>query len=147
SGAGPRKQVLDLCAGAGGETLALAALIQKAGQLYAYDNDKHQLNPIFQRGKRAGLRNIPVLRVGARKSLMALGPGFDIVLVHAPCTGTGTWRRRPDAKWRLKPDALAARLAEQKDVLSRAAELVKPGGRLVYVTCSILAAENSDQIE
>ncbi|AGK57097.1 Fmu (Sun) domain-containing protein [Hyphomicrobium denitrificans 1NES1] len=146
SGAGPRKQVLDLCAGAGGKTLALAALMQNTGQLYAYDADRYQLKPIFERIKRAGVRNVQVLRAGDEAALAALGPRFDVVLADAPCTGTGTWRRRPDAKWRLKPEALAARQAEQRSVLGRAASLVKPGGRLVYVTCSILPEENVEQV-
>jgi 16S rRNA (cytosine967-C5)-methyltransferase len=146
SGAGPRKQVLDLCAGAGGKTLALAALMQNTGQLYAYDADRHQLKPIFERIRRAGVRNVQVLRAGDETALGALGPRFDIVMADAPCTGTGTWRRRPDAKWRLKPEALAARVAEQKSVLERGAALVKPGGRLVYVTCSVLPEENTGQI-
>jgi 16S rRNA (cytosine967-C5)-methyltransferase len=146
SGAGPRKQVLDLCAGAGGKTLALAALMQNTGQLYAYDADRHQLKPIFERIKRAAVRNVQVLRAGDDAALEALGPRFDVVLADAPCTGTGTWRRRPDAKWRLKPEALAARQTEQRSVLSRAASLVKPGGRLVYVTCSILPEENVEQV-
>ncbi len=146
SGAGPRKQVLDLCAGAGGKTLALAALMQNTGQIYAYDADRHQLKPIFERIKRAGVRNVQVLRAGDELAVDAFGPRFDVVLADAPCTGTGTWRRRPDAKWRLKPDALKARMSEQQSVLKRAASLVKPGGRLLYVTCSILPEENTGQI-
>ncbi len=146
AGAGPRKQVLDLCAGAGGKTLALAALMQNTGQIYAYDADRHQLKPIFERLKRAGARNVQVMRAGDDLAVDALGSRFDVVLADAPCTGTGTWRRRPDAKWRLKPDALKARMAEQQSVLTRAAGLVKPGGRLLYVTCSILPEENSGQI-
>jgi 16S rRNA (cytosine967-C5)-methyltransferase len=146
SGAGPRKQVLDLCAGAGGKTLALAALMQNTGQLYAYDADRNQLKPIFERIKRAGVRNVQVLRAGDDAAVEALGPRFDVVMADAPCTGTGTWRRRPDAKWRLKPDALKARMAEQQSVLKRAASLIKPGGRLAYITCSILPEENTGQI-
>ncbi|MBS0237959.1 MAG: RsmB/NOP family class I SAM-dependent RNA methyltransferase [Proteobacteria bacterium] len=146
SGAGPRKQVLDLCAGAGGKTMALAALMQNTGQLYAYDADRNQLKPIFERVKRAGVRNLQVLRAGDETAVDALGPRFDVVLADAPCTGTGTWRRRPDAKWKLKPEALNARTAEQRAVLKRAAALVKPGGRLVYVTCSLLPEENTEQI-
>lgn len=141
-----RAQVLDLCAGAGGKTLALAAAMQNTGQIYAYDDDKLQLRPIFDRLKRAGVRNVQVLNGGNQGQLLALGPRFDLVLVDAPCTGSGTWRRRPDAKWRLKPQALAERQADQRTVLALAARLVKPGGRLVYVTCSVLAEENSDQI-
>jgi 16S rRNA (cytosine967-C5)-methyltransferase len=144
--AGARKQVLDLCAGGGGKTLALAAAMQNTGQIYAYDEDRMRLKPIFDRVKRAGVRNVQVLRAGDKSALSALGPRFDVVLVDAPCTGTGTWRRRPDAKWKLKPNNLADRQKQQRDVLGQAAALVKPGGRLVYVTCSLLAEENSDQI-
>ena len=103
AGAGPRMQVLDLCAGAGGKTLALAAGMQNTGQIYAYDADKKQLRPIFERLKRAGVRNVQVMEAGDEAALTALGPRFDLVLVDAPCTGSGTWRRKPDAKWRVKP--------------------------------------------
>lgn len=146
TGAGPRMQVLDLCAGAGGKTLALGAAMQNTGQIYAYDDDKHRLKPIFARIKRAGVRNVQILKAGDEAALDTLSGKFDRVLVDAPCTGTGTWRRRPDAKWRLKPQALADRIAEQKAVLARAVGMVKPGGRLIYVTCSILPEENGDQI-
>lgn len=147
TGVGPRMQVLDLCAGAGGKTLALAATMQNTGQLYAYDRDKHQLRPIFERLKRAGVRNVQVIDAADEAALTDLGPRFDRVLVDAPCSGSGTWRRRPDAKWRLKPEALVERLEEQRAVLERASKTVKPGGRVIYVTCSILAQENSDQID
>lgn len=146
SGAAPRQQVLDLCAGAGGKTLALAAAMGNTGQIYAYDSDKGQLRPIFERLQRAGARNVQVLDGGDRDALAALGPRFDTVLVDAPCSGSGTWRRKPDAKWRLKPEALAKRVAEQREVLATAAGLVKPGGRLTYVTCSVLPVENGDQV-
>lgn len=146
TGAGPRMQVLDLCAGAGGKSLALAAAMQNTGQLYAYDRDKHQLRPIFERLKRAGVRNVQVIDAADEAALTDLGPRFDRVLVDAPCSGSGTWRRRPDAKWRLKPEVLEERLDEQRAVLERASSTVKPGGRLIYVTCSVLARENSDQI-
>jgi 16S rRNA (cytosine967-C5)-methyltransferase len=145
AGAGPRQQVLDLCAGAGGKTLALAAAMQNTGQIYAYDSDKGQLRPIFERLQRAGVRNVQVLDGGDRAGLEALGARFDVVLVDAPCSGSGTWRRKPDAKWRLKPEALAVRQQEQRQVLTVASGLVKPGGRLVYVTCSVLPQENVDQ--
>lgn len=146
TGAAPRQQVLDLCAGAGGKTLALAAAMQNSGQIYAYDSDKGQLRPIFERLQRAGARNVQVLDGGDKDALEALGPRFDVVLVDAPCSGSGTWRRKPDAKWRLKPEALATRIEEQREVLSLASGLVKPGGRLVYVTCSVLPQENIDQV-
>lgn len=146
SGAGPRLQVLDLCAGGGGKTLAMAAEMQNTGQIYAYDDDRMRLKPIFERIKRAGVRNVQILRGGDQESLQALGPRFDVVLIDAPCTGTGTWRRRPDAKWRLKPDSLQGRMADQRTVLDLGARFVKPGGRLVYVTCSVLPEENGEQI-
>jgi 16S rRNA (cytosine967-C5)-methyltransferase len=146
TGAGPRMQILDLCAGAGGKTLALSAAMQNTGQVYAYDDDKHRLKPIFARVKRAGVRNVQILRGGDEAALDALGAKFDVVLADAPCTGAGTWRRRPDAKWRLRPHALSERIKDQQSVLARAVKMVRPGGRLVYVTCSILPEENSDQI-
>lgn len=146
AGAGPRMQVLDLCAGAGGKTLAMAAAMQNTGQIYAYDASRQQLRPIFERIKRAGVRNVQVLDGGDNAALDALGPRFDVVLVDAPCSGSGTWRRRPDTKWRLKPEALAERLGDQDAVLDRAASLVRPGGTLAYVTCSVLPEENGDRV-
>jgi 16S rRNA (cytosine967-C5)-methyltransferase len=145
--AAPRQQVLDLCAGAGGKTLALAAQMETTGQLYAYDSDRMRLRPIFERLKRAGVRNVQVLPAGEAAALEALAGKMDRVLIDAPCTGSGVWRRRPDAKWRLAPAMLAARLAEQRAVLDEGAPLVKPGGRLVYITCSVLPSENRDQVE
>ena len=144
---GPRRQVLDLCAGAGGKTLALAAAMQNTGQIYAYDARRQQLRPIFERLKRAGARNVQILPAGDEAAVLALGARFDLVLVDAPCTGSGVWRRRPDAKWRVRPHQLEERQAEQREVLSLARRCVKPGGQLVYVTCSVLPEENTDQIE
>lgn len=146
AGAGPRQQVLDLCAGAGGKSLAFAAAMQNTGQVYAYDSDKAQLRPIFERLKRAGARNVQVMDAGNDDALDSLGGRFDLVFVDAPCSGSGTWRRRPDAKWRLSEEHLAARREDQKNVLSTAAKMVKPGGRIVYVTCSVLPEENCDQV-
>jgi 16S rRNA (cytosine967-C5)-methyltransferase len=146
AGAAPRMQVLDLCAGAGGKTLALAASMQNTGQIYAYDADRRQLRPIFERLKRAGVRNVQVLEGGDEAALQDLGPRFDLVLVDAPCSGSGTWRRKPDSKWRLKAANIAERQEEQRRALDLAAPLVKPGGALVYVTCSVLPEENADQV-
>ncbi len=147
SGARPKEQILDLCAGAGGKTLGLAAAMENTGQLYAYDSDRMRLRPIFERLKRAGVRNVQVLPAGDTNALAALEGKMDRVLIDAPCTGSGVWRRRPDAKWRLAPQMLEARLAEQRAVLDQGAALVKPGGRLVYVTCSVLPPENRDQVD
>jgi 16S rRNA (cytosine967-C5)-methyltransferase len=146
SGARPRQQIIDLCAGAGGKTLELAALMANTGQLYAYDADRVRLRPIFERLKRAGVRNVQVLPAGDAEALSKLDGKIDVVLVDAPCTGSGVWRRRPDAKWRLSPHMLAARLDDQHAVLDEGARLVKPGGRLVYITCSVVPAENRDQV-
>jgi 16S rRNA (cytosine967-C5)-methyltransferase len=146
AGAAPRHQVLDICAGAGGKTLALAAALRNTGQVYAYDQEPARLRPMFERLKRAGARNVQVLPAGDSEALTAMGPRFDLVLVDAPCTGSGAWRRRPDAKWRLRPANLVQRQQEQRTILALAAPLVKPGGRLVYVTCSVLAEENGDQV-
>jgi 16S rRNA (cytosine967-C5)-methyltransferase len=147
TGAHAKEQVLDLCAGAGGKTLALAAAMDNTGQLYAYDADRMRLRPIFERLKRAGVRNVQVLQPGDPEALAPLAGKIDRVVVDAPCTGSGVWRRRPDAKWRLSPQMLEARLADQRAVLDQAAPLVKRGGRLVYVTCSVVPQENRDQVE
>jgi len=141
----PGEQVLDLCAGAGGKTLALSAMMANKGQIFATDRDRSRLAPIYERVKRAGSRNVQIREAGS--PLDELKGHMDVVLVDAPCTGTGTWRRRPDAKWRLTDRALAERVEEQRAVLAEAAPFVKPGGRLVYVTCSLLPEENGDQVE
>lgn len=145
SGARPRSQVLDLCAGAGGKSLALGAQMRNTGQIYAYDRDASQLRPIFERLKRAGVRNVQTISPGDEAALLEFKERFDVVFVDAPCSGSGTWRRRPDAKWRLSVENLTTRLKDQQTVLSLGRQLVKPGGRLVYVTCSILPEENIDQ--
>jgi 16S rRNA (cytosine967-C5)-methyltransferase len=139
--------VVDLCAGAGGKTLALAAAMQNQGQIYATDSDKRRLQPIHARLDRSGARNVQVRTPrGAAELLADLHGRADRVLIDAPCTGIGAWRRNPDAKWRVRPGALAQRLKEQRDTLARAAPLVKPAGVIVYVTCSVLDEENGAQI-
>jgi 16S rRNA (cytosine967-C5)-methyltransferase len=147
TGAGPRQQVIDLCAGAGGKTLALAAAMDNTGQLYAYDAERMRLRPIFERLRRAGARNVQVLPAGDAEALGALEGKMGLVVIDAPCTGSGVWRRRPDAKWRLSPEMLGAREGEQRAVLDQGAPLVKPGGRLAYITCSVLPQENRAQVD
>ncbi|MEP9355687.1 RsmB/NOP family class I SAM-dependent RNA methyltransferase [Xanthobacter sp. KR7-65] len=143
----PGTQVLDLCAGAGGKTLEFAALMDNKGQIYAYDSDIRRLKPLHERIARAGVRNVQVRSPrGAEHVLADLEGKMDLVLVDAPCTGTGTWRRNPDAKWRVRPGALAQRTAEQAKILEDAAHYVRPGGRLAYVTCSLLDEENGAQV-
>jgi 16S rRNA (cytosine967-C5)-methyltransferase len=143
----PGEQVIDLCAGAGGKTLALAAAMDNHGQLYATDFDKRRLAPIHERLARSGARNVQVRTPKSiGNELDDLDGRMDLVLIDAPCTGIGTWRRNPDAKWRVRPGALEERIKEQAAVLDRTAALVKPGGRIAYVTCSVLAEENGEQI-
>src|SRR6188472_49794 len=131
SGAKPGEQVIDLCAGAGGKTLALAAMMQNKGQIFATDDDKRRLAPIHDRLKRSGARNV---QVRSPKSVGGeiddLSGRMDLVLIDAPCTGTGAWRRNPDAKWRMRPGALEQRQKEQAEVLDRAVVLIKAGGRI-----------------
>src|SRR5271169_6245811 len=147
SAAKPGEQVIDLCAGAGGKTLAVAAMMQGKGRLIATDSDKRQLVPIHERLSRAGVHNADVRTPkGEGDTLGDIRASADLVLIDAPCTGTGTWRRNPDAKWRMRPGALEVRLKDQVTVLDRAAALTKPGGRIAYITCSVLPPENGDQI-
>ena len=141
------EQAIDLCAGAGGKTLALAAMMENRGQIFATDPDKRRLAPIHARLERAGARNVQVRTPRGETDVLAdLAGRADLVLIDAPCTGTGVWRRNPDAKWRIRPGALAERVKAQIAVLDRAAPLVKPGGRIVYATCSVLEEENGAQV-
>ncbi len=140
------EQVLDFCAGGGGKTLAFAAAMHNTGQVFAWDAEPRRLMAIWARLKRAGVRNVQVREAKNKQALDDLGDKMDVVFVDAPCTGTGTWRRRPDAKWRLSQAQLEKRMAEQMRVLRAAAHYVKPGGRLVYVTCSVLPEENEERV-
>lgn len=148
SGVEPHEQVVDLCAGGGGKTLALAALMDNGGQIYATDNDARRLAPIHDRLQRAGIRNVQVRTPRGRNDdpVDDLEGRMGCVFVDAPCTGSGTWRRNPDTKWRVRPNSLETRLKEQHAVLDRAARLVRPGGRIVYVTCSLFPEENDDAL-
>ncbi|MER9942682.1 RsmB/NOP family class I SAM-dependent RNA methyltransferase [Mesorhizobium sp. M0092] len=144
AGAEPGMQVLDFCAGAGGKTLAVSAAMDNRGQIFAHDAEKARLAPIFDRIRRSENRNVQIVTKPAE--LAPLGKHMDIVLIDAPCTGSGTWRRRPDAKWRLTPRQLDARKGEQETILDAARDFVKPGGLLVYITCSVFDEENGDQV-
>ena len=147
AGARGGERLLDLCAGGGGKSLALAAEMGNEGAIFAYEVDKRRFGDFRDRAARAGA-SIVELRppLAGSDVLTDLEGSIDGVFVDAPCTGTGTWRRRPDAKWRLRPNALAARMKDQDAVLDEAARFVRPGGRIVYVTCSILAEENEDRV-
>jgi 16S rRNA (cytosine967-C5)-methyltransferase len=148
AGARAGEQVLDLCAGAGGKTLALAAQMANAGQIYAHDSDGRRLNLALARLERAGVRNVQLRQPrGSQDVLADLEQRCDLVFVDAPCTGSGTWRRNPDAKWRIRPGALAERVKDQIEILAKAARYVRKGGRIAYVTCSLFCEENEDQTE
>jgi 16S rRNA (cytosine967-C5)-methyltransferase len=140
------KQVLDLCAGGGGKTLALAGAMGNTGQIYAYDSDARRLADTIRRGDRAGVRNLQVRSPVNPEPLKGLEGKMDVVFIDAPCSGAGSWRRHPDTKWRLTPETLEKRMADQDAVLDAGAPFVKPGGRLVYVTCSVLPEEDEDRV-
>ncbi len=143
-----REMVVDFCAGAGGKTLALGAMMQSQGRLYAFDVSESRLNKFKPRLKRSGLSNVypQLLHNENDIKVKRLAGKIDRVLVDAPCSGFGTLRRNPDLKWRLKESDIDELTAKQRAILTAAAALVKPGGRLVYATCSFLRAENQEVI-
>jgi 16S rRNA (cytosine967-C5)-methyltransferase len=145
----PGMQVADYCAGAGGKTLAIAAGMNNKGRVVALDVLEGRLDRSAQRLRRAGAHNVERRPIDAdnRRWLKRQAGAFDRVLVDAPCTGTGTWRRNPDGRWTLRPEDLAELVPKQAAILDAAARLVKPGGTLVYATCSVLPAENERQVE
>jgi 16S rRNA (cytosine967-C5)-methyltransferase len=120
--------------------------MNNSGQIFAHDSDARRLADTIRRSQRAGVRNLQIRSPVEPEPLKGMDGRMDVVFVDAPCTGSGTWRRHPDAKWRLSQDQLGKRIAEQDMVLDQAAPFVKPGGRLVYVTCSVFAEENEDRI-
>jgi 16S rRNA (cytosine967-C5)-methyltransferase len=144
----PGMRVVDFCAGAGGKTLALAASMGNRGHLVACDVSAARLERATQRLRRAGATIVQRKPLAGERDkwVKRHARSFDRVFVDAPCTGTGTWRRNPDAKWRLKPEDIPELAALQGEILDSAARLVKPGGRLVYATCSLLREENEGQV-
>lgn len=143
---GRSRTILDFCTGAGGKALALSGLMAGQGQVFAHDADRRRMADLWPRVKRSGAHNIQVIDPDALERHELSSHGADCVLLDAPCTGTGTWRRSPDTKWRVAEGSLADRMAEQNIVLAQGAKLVRPGGRLVYITCSLLAEENEDRV-
>ena len=146
-GSAPGMRVADWCAGAGGKTLAIAMMMQNRGQLLACDVSGARLDGAVRRLRRAGVHNVErhLIEPGD-KWAKRRGGSFDRVLVDAPCTGTGTWRRNPDARLRLRESDLAELLPKQAAIMDQAGGLVRIGGRLVYATCSLLPEENEDQV-
>ena len=150
AGAQPGETVIDLCAGAGGKTLALAAAMANDGRLIASDIDRGRLDAMEQRLARAGVSIVERRLLDPLRELDALDDlqsAVDRVLIDAPCSGTGTWRRNPEARWRLTPDRLAKLEAEQARLLGVAAALVRPGGTITYVVCSLLPSEGEARID
>jgi 16S rRNA (cytosine967-C5)-methyltransferase len=151
----PGEQVAELCAGGGGKTLVLGSALGGKGQLYACDVDEKRLRAGQARVKRAGLHVVQPGKIaswdpaagGQDPDLEELAGAMDCVYLDVPCSGSGAWRRQPDGKWNLSPERLEELLATQAAILRRGARLVKPGGRLVYVTCSVFARENQNQVE
>jgi 16S rRNA (cytosine967-C5)-methyltransferase len=140
------EMVVDFCAGAGGKTLALGASMRNTGRLYAFDTSGHRLAALKPRLARSGLSNVHPVQIAHERDerIKRLAGKIDRVLVDAPCSGLGTLRRNPDLKWRQSPDSVAQLQAKQRAILAGAARLLKPGGRLVYATCSLLKAENEE---
>lgn len=138
------EMVVDFCAGAGGKTLALGAAMRNTGRLYAFDVSGHRLDKLKPRLARSGLSNVYPAQISHERDerIKRLAGKIDRVLVDAPCSGLGTLRRNPDLKWRQTPQAVEELLLKQAAILESAARLLKPGGRLVYATCSLLDAEN-----
>lgn len=146
---GPRPLVIDLCAGAGGKTLAIAARLGGRGRIVATDVDAKKLDELRRRARRAGVSNAQALHLegGAwPPALDALRGRADVVFVDAPCSGIGALRRNPEARWRLREADLAGFAAKQREILDGARHLLAPGGRLVYATCTLLAVENEDVV-
>lgn len=137
----PGERILDFAAGAGGKTLALAADMENRGVIDAFDAQPERMKPLAERALRAGASIVRAITDRA-----SLAQDYDAVLIDAPCSGSGTWRRNPDAKWRLTQSSLATLRRIQDEALDHAAEHVRPGGRLIYATCSLLCCENEDSV-
>ena len=148
-GAKRREMVVDFCAGAGGKTLLLGAMMHSQGRLYAFDVSDKRLDALKPRLRRSQLSNVHPQLIGSERDprIKRLAGKIDRVLVDAPCSGLGTLRRNPDIKWRQSPESVDELIAKQRRILASSAQLLKPGGRLVYATCSLLREENEQIVE
>jgi 16S rRNA (cytosine967-C5)-methyltransferase len=143
----PGQRVVDACAGAGGKTLHLAALMENKGMLVALDNHPKKLEQLKLRARRAGVSNLRSQLVDSSKVVKRLEGSFDRVLLDVPCSGTGVLRRNPDSKWKLSPEEVERLVKLQAQILEDYSKMCKPGGKLVYATCSLLSRENEEQID
>ena len=143
----PGMRVVDTCAGAGGKTLHLAALMENKGQLIATDIYENKLKELKRRAKRAGAHNIDPRPISSSKVIKKLYGTADRVLIDAPCSGLGVLSRNPDAKWKLQPEFLETIKLTQEQILNQYSRIVKPGGKLLYATCSVLPSENQEQVQ
>ncbi len=139
--------MVDTCAGAGGKTLHIAALMENKGQLIAMDLYESKLKQLKLRAKRDGAFNIEYRIIDSTKVIKKLHERADRVLIDAPCSGLGVLKRNPDAKWKLQPELIDNIRKVQAEVLESYSKIVKPGGKLVYATCSVLPSENQEQVE
>jgi len=140
-------QVADMCAGAGGKSLLMAAMMQNKGRILALDTSVERLERGGERLRRAGVHNVERKVVAEKWSSRSWRGKFDRVVVDAPCSGSGTWRRQVDARWQLTPERLAYYQETQAILLEKARAMVAPGGRIIYITCSLLASEGAEQIK
>ena len=143
----PGMRVVDACAGGGGKTLHLASLMENKGSIIALDTQAWKLDELRLRARRAGAANIETRPIESRKTIKRLYGSADRLLLDVPCSGIGILRRNPDAKWKLQPEQIEKLRATQQEILQAYAPITKPGGRMVYATCSILPSENQGQIE
>lgn len=143
----PGFKVVDACAGAGGKSLHLAALMQNKGRLISMDIHAHKLQELLRRARRAGVSNLETRVIDSTKQIKRLAGSADRLLLDVPCTGSGVLRRNPDSKWRISPYECEALKAEQSKILEHYSSMVKPGGKMIYSTCSLLASENRQRVE
>ena len=143
----PGERIADACAGAGGKTLHLAALMKNKGKILALDIHDYKLNELKIRTRRAGVDIVETRVIDSSKVIKRLADSFDRVLLDVPCSGMGVLRRNPDSKWKLNPEEIQKMQSLQKEILGSYSKMVKPGGILVYATCSLLPSENQKQVE